>query len=132
MVIRIGFFPPSVVFMRQCSFQNVQLRFCLVHNINSTYTQNGRGKWSDSGIFLEDQIGDNSIPVGIACVVHHVTGEPWVVKNVFAGKPQLRVGLQHVDNEVPYTVSDIVPVRCREVKESVQDSIEQLLLLIVR
>lgn len=55
-----------------------------------------------------------------------------MVENVFAGKSQLRIGLQHVDYQIPHAVADVVPVRRREVKETIQDGIEQLLLLIVR
>lgn len=82
--------------------------------------------------FLIDQIGDDSVPVGISSVVHHVAGEPGMVENVFARKSQLRIGLQHVDYQIPHAVADVVPVRRREVEETIQDGIEQLLLLVVR
>lgn len=109
------FFHLKLSSMRQGSFQ-----ISLTHNANGTHTQTVRVKLSNSAKSnLIDQIGDDSVPVGISRVVHHVTGQPGMVENVFAGKPQLRIGLQHVDYQVPHAVTDVVPVWCGEVKESI-------------
>lgn len=76
-------------------------------------------------------VGENSVPIGIARIVHDVAGQPRMVQYVLAGEPQLRIGLQHVDDQIAHTVADVVPVRSGEVKVPVQYRIEQLLLLIV-
>lgn len=55
-----------------------------------------------------------------------------MVQDVLAREPQLRVRLQHVDDQIAHAVPDVVPVRCREVEEPVEDRVKQLLLLVVR
>lgn len=80
---------------------------------------------------LVNAIGKNSVPIRIARIIHDFARQPRMVEDVFAGKSQLGIGLQHVYDEIAHTIADIVPVRGWKIKVPVQDGIKKLLLLIV-